>query len=123
MKYVIFFDFSGTLVKMRPPKLLASFRLLQKLSNYFELGIVTGARKTETLNILNKLKIRDLFSSVITADDSRYRKPNPKLLPKLKIIAYVGDTKKDERLAKNAKITFFRVNYKYNVNSIIKKLI
>jgi len=123
MKKTLFFDFSGTLVRMRPPELLVDVNILENLSDKFELGIITGARKAETLNILNKLKIKDLFQIVITADDSRLRKPNPGLFPKIKIAAYIGDMRKDEFLAKNAKVPFFRINKKYNINQILKKIL
>jgi phosphoglycolate phosphatase-like HAD superfamily hydrolase len=119
----IFFDFAGTLVKMRPATLLAKRFLLEKLSKRFKLGIITGGKRTETQNILNKLKIQDIISLKITADDSKLRKPDGRLFPKMKIFAYIGDTKKDESLAKNGKVPFFRVNKKYNINQIIKKIL
>lgn len=119
----IFFDFSGTLVKMRPSKLLADKLLLKKLKGKYVLGIITGAKRTETINILTKLEIINLFEVVITADDSKFRKPNAKLFPKLTIFAYIGDGCKDYIFAKNADITFFRVNKKYNINQILEKLI
>jgi len=75
---LIGFDFAGTLVKMRPATLLANKRLLNLLSKKFNLSIFTGAKKVETMNILDKLEIRTYFQSVITADDTAFRKPNPK---------------------------------------------
>jgi len=122
-KNYIFFDFAGTLVKMRPATLLAKRFLLEKLSKRFKLGIITGGKRTETQNILNKLKIQDIISIKITADDSKLRKPDGRLFPKKKSFAYIGDTKKDEFFAKNGKVPFFRVNKKYNINKIIKKLL
>lgn len=119
----VFFDFAGTLVKMRPATLLARKGLLKNLANIYRLGIITGARKNEVLNILRKTQVEQYFSMVITSDNSQYKKPDLRLFPKVKIAAYIGDTKKDEILAINAKVAFFEVNNKYNVNSIIKKLI
>jgi len=118
----IIFDFAGTLVLMRPPKLLASKTALYKLSSKYQLGIITGARRSETKNIIRKLKLVSLFKLIITADDSVYRKPNPKLFfiaPKV----YIGDTKKDELMAKLAKISFIKVNKNNNINQIIKSLL
>lgn len=122
-KSYIFFDLAGTLVKMRPVNLLGNKLLLERLAKKYFLGIITGARKTETLNVLNKLKIINIFSLIITADDSGYKKPDRKLAPKVRISSYVGDTKKDEVFAQNAKLPFFRVNKKYNINKILKKLL
>lgn len=119
----IFFDFSGTLVKMRPATPLINISLLKKLSERFKLGIITGAKRSETENVLKKLKIYNLFQIIITADDNKLRKPNPKLFPNLSIYAYIGDTIKDKLFAKNAGVTFFRVNKKYNINQIIGKLL
>src|SRR3989337_2535592 len=104
-KEYIFFDFSGTIAKMRPGKLLVNVSLLKELSEKYCLGIVTGGRKSEVNNI---------FKKVITADDTRFRKPNPKIISKLKINTYIGDSKKDEEFAKNLKVPFFRINKKYN---------
>ncbi|MBL7036312.1 HAD family hydrolase [Candidatus Microgenomates bacterium] len=120
-KYIIF-DFAGTIVKMRPAKLLVKKELLLKISTKYNLGIITGAKKTETMNILSKLGINKLFSTIITSEDSILKKPNPKLFPILPIIAYVGDTKKDFYFAKNAGITFFRVNKCCNINQILERM-
>ena len=122
-KNYIFFDFSGTLVKMRPATLLVKRKLLVQLNKKLSLGIITGARRTETINILDKLGILNLFQILVTADDSKFRKPSPRLFPQVTILYYVGDTKKDDLFAKSKNIPFFRVNKKYNVNQIIRKLI
>ncbi|MDP3994674.1 MAG: HAD family hydrolase [bacterium] len=119
----ILFDFAGTLATMRPATLLVNKSLLKRLYKTYLLGIITGAGKTEVINILNKLEIFDLFSLVISADDSKYKKPNRKLVPKVNILAYIGDSKKDETFAQNAKLAFFRVNKKYNINAILKELL
>ena len=122
-KQFIFFDFAGTLVRMRPARLSVKRSNLIKLREKYCLGIITGAGKSETMNILNKLKIYDLFSLIITKDDSNLRKPNAKLFPNSEIAFYIGDTKKDELLARNANVAFFRVNKKYNINDILQKII
>lgn len=108
---------------MRPATLLVQKKLLKRLTQKYFLGIITGAQKPETINIVNKLKIENLFSILITADDSKLRKPDAKLFPNKNITAYIGDTKKDEVFAKNGKVTFFRVNKKYNINQILEKLL
>ena len=122
-KPFILFDYAGTLVRMRPASLLVNKSILINLSMNYRFGIITGAKKVETLNIIRKLKINDLFSLVITADDTDLRKPNAKLFPKTEVAFYIGDSKKDEVFAKNGNIAFFRVNKKYNINSILEKLI
>lgn len=108
---------------MRPATLLVENRLLNKISQKYILGIITGAKKPETWSILERLDIKELFDTVITADDLSLRKPNPDIFPKVNIVAYIGDQKKDEVFAKNGGVAFFRVNNKYNINQIIKKLI
>lgn len=118
----IFFDFAGTLVKMRPATLLVEKKQLDRLSKYFLLGIITGARKAETLNILQKLNIKDIFTTIVASDDTIYKKPDKRVFPRVNIKFYIGDTKKDELLAKNAKVTFFRINNKYNINNVINNL-
>jgi phosphoglycolate phosphatase-like HAD superfamily hydrolase len=120
-KFVIF-DFSGTLVRMRPATLLTDKNLICQLSRKYPLGIITGAKKSETNNILRKLSMENIFSQVITADDSGLRKPDPNLFF-TKPMFYIGDTKKDELFAKNAKVKFLRVNKKTNINKIIKYLL
>lgn len=119
----IFFDFSGTVVKMRPAKLMASRSLLNLLSRQYLLGIITGAKRSETYNILKKINIINKFKIIITKDDSEFCKPNPQLFPKVLIKAYIGDSKKDQQLAINAKLPFFRVNKKCKINKVIRELI
>ena len=118
----IFFDFAGTLVKMRPATLLVDKKQLDRLSKYFLLGIITGARKAETLNILQKLNIKDIFTTIVASDDTIYKKPDKRGFPRVNIKFYIGDTKKDELVAKNAKVTFFRINNKQNINNVINNL-
>jgi phosphoglycolate phosphatase-like HAD superfamily hydrolase len=114
-KITILFDLSGTLVKMRPAKLLINRNLLKSLFLKASLGIITGAKKTETLNILSKLNIAQFFDYLITKDDSRYKKPNKKLIENVsrrlrsKRIIYIGDAKSDYLLAKNSNVKFFYV--------------
>lgn len=136
MRDIIIFDFSGTLVKMRPAKLLLQRKLLLKLNNKYKLAIVTGAKGKETINILNKLKIKDNFSIIVTKDDSNFRKPNQKLflLIKNKIVFnkawYVGDKLKDYEFATNSGIEFLFVGKKKvgvkqdkNINKLLEYLI
>lgn len=86
------------------------------------LGIVTGAKRAETINILGKLGIKKLFSTIITKDDTLYKKPDPRVLPNVKIKAYIGDGKKDELLAFAKSVPFYRVTKKCKITSIISKL-
>lgn len=124
---IILFDFSGTIVNMRPAKLLVNKNLLAKMAINCILGIVTGARRTETLNILKKLKVSKFFEIIITKDDSKFSKPDTRTINKIKNIykvkIYIGDTKKDECFAKNINVSFFRVNKRYNINKILKDII
>lgn len=108
----IVFDFSGTIVNMRPPVALINKRALRKLSKKYLLGIVTGAKKSETLNIITKLGWEKLFSVIITKDDTKLRKPDSRLLSVVerklsaKIVNYVGDSKKDQVMAKTKGVPF-----------------
>lgn len=112
-KYIIF-DFSNTLVKMRPATLLLPSRTLKRLSFSYNLAIITGAKKAEALNILNKLRIKNYFVQILTKDEVSLRKPNPKLFDLVtnvnKIVLYIGDGKNDAKMAKDAKINYLNVN-------------
>lgn len=111
---LIIFDFAGTLVKMRPPTLLINRSLLKQYSKKYQLAIVTGGKRTETINILNKLNICELFRDeyIITKDDTRFRKPAPELLRLVVKKAgtysplYIGDTARDRKMAQSAGIPF-----------------
>ena len=115
MKKAIIFDFSDTLVKMRPPKLLARRSLLQKLANKYQLAIITGARRAEVANILRRFNLSELFSLVISKNDSQYEKPDKKLFFLAKKILgfetafYIGDIFKDFKFAENSKVPFYYV--------------
>lgn len=114
-KLAIIFDFSGTLVKMRPASLLIRKQFLKNASKKYKLGIITGAKRTETINITTKLGLLKLFPAIITKDDTRLRKPNPKLLEMIerklsaKIAVYVGDSKKDKLMAEAKGVPFIMV--------------
>jgi phosphoglycolate phosphatase-like HAD superfamily hydrolase len=123
MKKMIIFDLSGTLVRMRPPTLLVKRSYIEELSSKFYLGIITGAKRSETLNILRILNIASFFRLIITADDSKFRKPNPDLFPRRLVNVYIGDTKNDEVFSANGKVPFIRVNKKYNIDMVIKNLL
>lgn len=111
-KPLVIFDFAGTLVKMRPPSLLLEKGLIVKLSQSYFLGILTGGKKAEVLNILNKLDIKSYFQdeNIITKDETNFRKPNPQLLQLLTrnttCVAYIGDTCKDSQMAKAVGVRF-----------------
>ncbi len=111
---LIIFDLAGTLVKMRPATLLLNITLLKKYAKKYKLAIVTSGKRTETLNILNKLNIKAFFmdSNIITKDDTNLRKPDPELLKlAVKICQanspfYIGDKTKDRKMANSANIPF-----------------
>lgn len=99
----IFFDFSGTLVKMRPATLLVARNKLRRLAKKYKLFIITGAQRSETTNIIRKLNLQPIFplSSVISREDTQLRKPDPKLLKYalnkfcVKNPIYIGDSQND----------------------------
>ena len=118
-KYIVF-DLSGTLASMRPARLLLSKKILLKLSKVYCFAIITGAKRTETLNILKKIGVIKLFpvDMIVTKDDTRLRKPNPRLFRILnckKIIVYIGDTVNDARMAKDAGINFINIRDLLNI--------
>lgn len=110
----IIFDFSDTLVKMRPARLLICRSLLVKLGIWYKLGIITGGRKVEVFNIIRKLNLGKLFfePNIITKSDTPWAKPNYRLLKEMerrinsKLLLYIGDSKNDSIMAKNANIPF-----------------
>lgn len=114
---LIILDLQGTLVQsMRPPVLNGSLSTLQKLASTNILAIFTGAPKTETLNILKKLKIYSLFNPQNIITKSQFpAKPSPTTIFRLiannkpNITYYVGDARKDYQTAQNAKIPFIYV--------------
>lgn len=116
-KNLIIFDLQGTLVKsMRPPILNGSITTLQKLAQNNILAIYTGASKTETINLLQKLKIYTLFNIENIITKSLFpKKPNPEAIFWLITnnrpdkTYYIGDTRKDCQTAKNADLSFIYV--------------
>ncbi len=120
MRKIVIFDFAGTLVCMRPATLLIPRFILNVLSWFFVLGIITGASRKDTIRILHKLRIVRFFSkeTIVTKDDSSYRKPDIRLIQffanKFKgktIWLYVGDGIKDFKMAKRYKINFLCYNF------------
>lgn len=115
-KQTIAFDLGNTLVKMRPATLLVDYKKLLSLKKFFSLVVITGAKRTETVNILNKLKVYDLFDFLLTKDDTEFRKPSKKLISlvekslRTEIVLYVGDSKNDAKMALDAKKLFLSSN-------------
>ena len=76
----------------------------------FKTGLVTNTTSGRTKTELNHHKIRDLFDTIITADDVEKPKPYPdpilKACENLKVnpdeIIFVGDTKNDYKAGKSA---------------------
>jgi len=90
-------------------------QILQKLSEKYLTGIVTGRPKEEAAIPLRKAGVEDYFKAVVAMEDCEGKgKPNPfgilLCLEKLgaqatKDACYVGDALDDIRAAKNAGIT------------------
>lgn len=116
MKYAILFDLSDTLAKMRPPKLLVNRWKLSPLAKAgLIVAVVTGSRKTETLNVIQKLKIGKYFDFILTKEDLFYSKRDKRSAQKVKQIVnvnrfvFVGDSKSDYIFAKNMNCDFIYI--------------
>jgi histidinol-phosphate aminotransferase len=93
-------------------QLLLDTDILDKLSNDFKLGIVSGRPKKELEYTLKRFKISKYFDTTICMEDTKGKgKPDPfgitLALKKLKVsrVFYVGDTVDDVIAAKAAGIT------------------
>lgn len=124
----IIFDFAGTLVQMRPAKLLFDKNVLKKLSKSYTLSIVTGGKRSDVYRIVNKLTLSEIFTknNIFTAEDFTVEKPNPILLKqakrclKAKEILYIGDTAKDRKMAMAANVEFLNIS---TIHGIITTLL
>ncbi|NTV22817.1 MAG: histidinol-phosphate transaminase [Nanoarchaeota archaeon] len=91
-------------------KLIIDIEILERLSNRFRLGIVTGRPKRDADYTIDKFCLRRFFSTIITLDDVREGKPDPegiliaKKALKGKNAIYIGDTVDDINAAKSAGI-------------------
>lgn len=95
-------------------------KLLKEISkSKIKLALVTSSEKIVTYNILDKLKIRDLFDCIITKDDTDKNKPNPapymralkdlSLLPEEALI--FEDSKVGIKAAQRAQIKYYQVKW------------
>ena len=131
IKKCIIFDFAGTLVKMRPATLLIPLDMLQQLSRKYQLGIITGGGRAEVWNIIKRLGICAYFprKMVITKDDTNLRKPNARLLAfamsqfGVTSAVYVGDSTKDQQMAKATHMLFYRIGNKESIGQIAASLV
>lgn len=130
-RHLIIFDFAGTLATMRPATLLIPKDLLMRLARKYKLGIITGGKRAEVKNIINKLKISQYFGDnlIITKDDTVLRKPDARLLQLImkrsgvKRAIYIGDSIKDYTMAKNAQVPFLRITRDQSIEQIASILL
>jgi HAD superfamily hydrolase (TIGR01509 family) len=84
--------------------------LLTQLSQKFDLVILTGSKREEIIQALEKFGILNYFKSILTLDDVKYPKPHPEGIRKAikqlhylpENILYVGDSAMDILRAKAA---------------------
>lgn len=67
--------------------------VLQFVKQKFKVGLVTSCSKDSCIMTLNKMKIANMFSSVVTGCDVIYQKPHP--LPYLKACSLLGVSPKN----------------------------
>jgi len=96
--------------------------LLEDIKEYFRLSLATNAYRASAIEILSHLDILKYFEIIVCADDVKHPKPAPDMI--YKIINYfkckkdeillIGDGRTDEEAAKNAGISFIRVNWGFS---------
>jgi HAD superfamily phosphatase len=85
---------------------------LLRLAQIAELAIFTGRAQKEMEYTLERSKVREFFSQIVTADDVAQGKPHPEGLLKIlngrdpSIALYVGDNVDDALAAKGARVPF-----------------
>jgi HAD superfamily phosphatase len=108
-------------------KWLINEKVLIKLSEKYNIGIVTGRPKIEAKFVLKKNKVTNYFEFLVTMEDVLEDKPSPEginkslLFFKTNKAVYLGDTINDKLAAKNANIDFILI--KNNINYVCKKLL
>ena len=86
-----------------------------RMSERFDLAIFTGRTNQEARITLEREKVRERFTMVITADDVANEKPAPDGLLQIaaqnpgKKLLYVGDTVDDARSARSANVPFIGI--------------
>ena len=103
---------------------------LYKLSEFYNLSLVTGATRKHLDSVLEIFDIGNIFGkNIVTSDDVKFYKPNPECLYKAIDMAhadisnsiYIGDSVLDLYLSKNIGIEFIGASWGYKgVNSIEK---
>ena len=102
------------------------YKLLERLSKKYILSVATNASSRFAKQMLKALNIDKFFNYVIGHDMVKNPKPAPdiilKTLDKLNIkqkdVILIGDSQKDKRAAKEAKIKFLPVNWGFSENNI-----
>jgi len=90
---------------------------LEKIITYKK-GIITNTPRDRTLQVMDKLNLRDYFSTIVTSDDVKIAKPSPDIILKAcenlnvkpnKVVA-IGDTLSDVKAGKAAGCTVIGLN-------------
>jgi len=116
MKTIIF-DLDGTLVRLKPKfASLCDRKTLLKLSDKYELALVTGSTRKEALSALRRVKILDLFkpNKIVTYDEVLYEKKSGKpffeIKKRIELPAImIGDSDGDEIGSQKATFDFIKV--------------
>lgn len=90
-------------------------KILESLSKKYRLAILTGRPKEEAVYVLRKANTKKYFSTLITREDVKNKKPSPEGInvilkrAKTKNAVYIGDSIDDLLTAKNANVDFIGV--------------
>jgi len=121
-KYYLGGNFDGLIAN---EKWMLNMELLEKLSQGYVIGIVTGRPRVEAQYALNANTASKYFSVLIAMEDVKKDKPDPEGILKAmaalgaKDTVYFGDTKSDEIAAQSAGIKFEMV--KNNTDGVVGK--
>jgi len=90
-------------------------KILERLSKRFKLAIFTSRPKEEAIYVLRKANVKKYFSTLITMEDVKNKKPSPEGIDiilrraKTKNAIYFGESIDDLLAAKNANVDFIGV--------------
>lgn len=92
--------------------------LLKQLAQKFDLALMTGSKREEIVQILEKYGLLNYFKSILTLDDIKSPKPNPEGIRKVisqlnylpENVLYVGDSTTDIQTARAAKVASVAVS-------------
>lgn len=95
--------------------------MLDALVGKYCLGIVTNGSRSRVLREMDALGVAKTFNAVITSDDVTCRKPHPeglisamkKICKPPQVCCYVGDSREDVEMGKNAGVLTIGVRSKY----------